>query len=64
MIADHHLAMLAASGITPEYAVARGYETITDKRRPRPEKNGHSERAARVPGLLVPLLRADGSTWG
>jgi hypothetical protein len=27
MIADHHLAMLAASGIPPEHAAARGCET-------------------------------------
>ncbi len=33
MISDDHLEILAASGITPEYATARGYETITEKRR-------------------------------
>ena len=33
MIADHHLAMLAASGITPEHAARRGYQTIDDEHR-------------------------------
>ena len=32
-IAPHHLQMLLASGIPPEHAHARGYETITDSRR-------------------------------
>ncbi len=30
MISPDHLAMLAASGITEEFAMARGYETITE----------------------------------
>ena len=29
-LADHHLAALTASGITPEHAALRGYETITE----------------------------------
>ena len=63
MIADHHLAMLAASGITPEHAALRGYETITDKSRL--AKLGIVVAArSHVPGLLVPLLRVDGSRWG
>lgn len=63
MIADHHLAILAASDITPEHANGRGYETITDTKRLAEIK---IVKAARdhVPGLLVPQLRADGSTWG
>ena len=32
MISPEHPAMLAASGITVEHAMARGYETVTDKR--------------------------------
>ena len=61
---NHHLAMLAASGITPEHAAERGYET--DHRQAPARRDGASRTAARglVPGLLVPLLRADGSTWG
>ena len=63
---NHHLAMLAASGITEQFALARGYETITDPRRLINLVNGHGvTRAGRsVPGLLVPMLRIDGSTWG
>ncbi len=33
VISPDHLAMLAASGITPEYAALRGYETVTDRGR-------------------------------
>ncbi len=55
--------MLAASAITPEHAQARGYETITDRRRL--GKLGIVKAARNcVPGLLVPMLRIDGSTWG
>ena len=31
MINPDHLAMLAASGVTEEFATARGYETITEQ---------------------------------
>jgi hypothetical protein len=67
MISPDHLAMLAASGITLEHAMARGYETIDDRRRLADlDGNGHGITPAgrNVPGLLVPMLRADGSTWG
>jgi hypothetical protein len=63
MINPSHLAMLAASGITPEHAAARGYETIEDRRRLAELGIVKSARNC-VPGLLVPQLRADGSTWG
>jgi hypothetical protein len=63
VIADHHLAMLAASGITDEYAMARGYETITDPKRLAELKIVKAARNC-VPGLLVPQLRVEGSTWG
>ena len=62
LIARHHLDMLAASGITAEHAALRGYETITDKRRLAALKITAAGR--NVPGLLVPQLRDDGSTWG
>lgn len=62
MISREHLAALAASGITPEFAAARGYETITDARRLSDLKITAAGR--NVPGLLVPQLRVDGSTWG
>ncbi len=67
MISDDHLKMLAASGITPEHAALRGYETVTDRGRlANLDGNGHgvAEDGRNVPGLLVPMLRVDGSTWG
>lgn len=62
MIAQHHRDMLTASGITPEHATARGYETITDKRRL--AEVGIVKPGRTTPGLLIPQLRPDGSTWG
>ena len=62
MISPEHLDMLAASGITAEFALARGYETINDRRRLDALKITKAGR--NVPGLLIPLLRAEGSTWG
>ena len=63
MIADHYLEMLAASGITREHAEARPYETVTDPRRL--QELGFARDACKcVPGLLIPLLDARGSTWG
>jgi predicted transcriptional regulator len=62
VIADQHLAMLTASGITAEHAAARGYETITDTARLTEINVVRPGR--RTAGLLVPQLRADGSTWG
>ena len=64
MIADHHLAMLAASGITVEHAMARGYETITDKRWFDAQVNKVTPPGRNVPGLAVPMRRSDGSQWG
>jgi hypothetical protein len=61
-ISAAHLELLAASGITPEHAALRGYETITDTDRLAALKIAKAGRS--VPGLLVPLLRIDGSTWG
>ena len=62
-LSDDHLAILAKSGITPEYAALRGYETITDCRRLAKLKIVKAARD-RVPGLLVPLLDIRGSTRG
>jgi hypothetical protein len=62
IISPDHLAMLAKSGITAEFAIARGYETILDKRRLSELKITAAGR--NTPGLLIPLLRVDGSTWG
>jgi P4 family phage/plasmid primase-like protien len=62
-ISKPHLAALAASGITSEHAAARGYETVTDAER---LAQVGIVKAARdhVPGLLVPMLDVQGSTWG
>ncbi len=57
-----HAQMLAASGITPEHADARGYRSIDTKARL--EVVGFTPAGRRVPGLLVPSLGADGSVWG
>jgi hypothetical protein len=54
--------MLAASGIPPEHARARGYISVDTK--VRLEQIGVTKAGRHVPGLLVPQLRADGSTWG
>lgn len=54
--------MLAASGITPEHAALRGYETIRDPRRL--AALPIAKAGQRTQGLLVPQLRVDGSTWG
>ena len=61
-IFPQHAAMLAASGITPDHARERGYVSVDTKKR---LENLNITKAGRnVPGLLVPQLRADGSTWG
>ena len=57
-----HAAALAASGITPEHAHARGYRSVDTKSFLETLRVTPSGR--RVPGLLVPQLRVDGSTWG
>jgi len=61
-IFTQHAAMLAASGITPDHAHARGYVSVDIKQRL--EGIGITKAGRNVPGLLVPQLRADGSTWG
>lgn len=62
MIATHHVKVLADSGISLDHAKARGYETVND--RGRLVDVSVAQAGRRVPGLLVPQLRADGSTWG
>lgn len=57
-----HAEALAASGITPEHAHARGYVTVDTK--VRLEGLNITKAGRRIPGLLVPQLRPDGSTWG
>jgi pyrimidine operon attenuation protein/uracil phosphoribosyltransferase len=59
---DQHQVMLAESKITPEHARARGYRSVDTKARL--EVLGVTKAGRNVPGLLVPQLRKDGSTWG
>jgi hypothetical protein len=65
-LSQHHLEMLTASGITPEFAELRGYQTITDRSRLAglPIHTGETVAIVtpgrRVPGLLIPLLSIDG----
>jgi hypothetical protein len=54
--------MLAASGITPEFAALRGYQTLTNRKQVR--RYNIARDGCNVPGLLIPQLRIDGSTWG
>lgn len=57
-----HAAMLAASGITPEHARARGYQSVDTKQRVR--NLNITDSGCGVPGLLIPERRIDGSVWG
>lgn len=59
---DEHAALLAGSAIPPEHARRRGYVSVDTKTR----LAGLGIATARrtVPGLLIPSLRRDGSTWG
>lgn len=61
-IFPQHAAMLAASGITPEHARARGYVSVDTKARL--EGIGVTKTGRNIPGLLIPSKRHDGSTWG
>jgi Domain of unknown function (DUF3854) len=59
---DQHAAMLAASTVTAEHARLRGYVSVDIKKRL--ENLGVTPAGRNIPGLLVPQLRKDGSTWG
>jgi Domain of unknown function (DUF3854) len=61
-ILDQHAALLTASAISPEVARARGYVSVDTRKRL--EGAGFAGYQRRVPGLLIPLHRADGSVWG
>jgi hypothetical protein len=57
-----HQALLEASAISPEVARARGYVSVDTKKRL--EDLGITAGRRSVPGLLIPLRRAEGSVWG
>jgi hypothetical protein len=61
-IFPQHAEALADSGITPDHTRARGYVSVDTKKRL--EQLGVTKAGRNIPGLLVPQLRADGSTWG
>lgn len=59
---EHHAQLLRASAISPERAADRGYRTVEEVADL--ETLNIARAGRRVPGLLVPNLRADGSVWG
>ncbi|MEJ7647959.1 MAG: DUF3854 domain-containing protein [Nakamurella sp.] len=61
-IFPQHARSLAASGITPEHASARGYVSVDTKKRLR--DLNITPAGCSVPGLLIPQRAADGSVWG
>ncbi|MGI8578869.1 MAG: DUF3854 domain-containing protein [Nocardioidaceae bacterium] len=58
-----HAEMLEASGVPPDHARSRGYRSVDQKTRLEQIKVTRAGRN-NIPGLLVPQLRPDGSTWG
>ncbi|MBA5846258.1 DUF3631 domain-containing protein [Gordonia amicalis] len=61
-LSAEHRDMLAASGVTPEYAELRGYFTVGDKQW---LDRANIARPGRVtPGLMIPMHAIDGSVWG
>jgi Domain of unknown function (DUF3854) len=61
-IFSQHAQLLAGSAISPEVARERGY--VSADTRKQLERYGFERYQQRVPGLLIPLHRADGSVWG
>jgi hypothetical protein len=57
-----HQDLLKASAISVEVATQRGYVSVDTKARL--ERINVTPAGRRIPGLLVPLLRKDGSVWG
>jgi hypothetical protein len=62
LLQQHH-ALLAASAITREVADQRGYVSIDSRKQLQRYAKGFGSKCP-VPGLLIPLHRADGSVWG
>lgn len=55
--------MLAASAISPEVARERGYVSVDSRKQLQRYAKGFGSKCP-VPGMLIPLHRADGSVWG
>jgi len=62
-IFPQHAQLLSASAISPEVARERGYVSV-DEKTMLLRHNSKFSKACRVPGLLIPLHRIDGSVWG
>ena len=62
-VLPQHQTLLQDSAIDPEVARERGYVSV-DEKTMLLRHNGKFSKASRVPGLLIPLHRADGSVWG
>src|SRR5215470_10960814 len=61
-ILPQHAAQLAASAISAEVARERGYVSADSKKQL--ERYGFPHWQCKVPSLVIPLHRADGSVWG
>ena len=61
----HHREALHARALTDEQIAARGYRSVTDTKADREllATAGIVKGGQRVPGLLLPLRRTDGSVW-
>jgi Protein of unknown function (DUF3631)/Domain of unknown function (DUF3854) len=62
-ILPQHQALLAASAIDPDVARARGYVSVDTRKQLQRYAKGFGSKCP-IPGLLIPLRRADGSIWG
>jgi Domain of unknown function (DUF3854) len=62
-IFPNHADMLRESAISPEVARERGYVSVDSRKQLQRYAKGFGAKCP-VPGLLIPLHRADGSVWG
>lgn len=62
-IFPQHQELLAASAISPEVAHGRGYVSVDTVAQLRRHSAGFAKKCP-VPGLLIPMRRADGSVFG
>jgi Domain of unknown function (DUF3854) len=62
-VLPQHEALLRASAISPDVARERGYVSVDSRKQLQRYAKGFGSKCP-VPGLLIPLRRADGSVWG